>query len=114
MARYDKQTLRDKDMMNGKKLVNTNLDQLTDDVLNLPREHRPIYLAEDCTISLNANKKKDTTNINEGITKLNVPTLPEFSTEIYVDPNKIESIIGDKNTVSVVDDKPTNNEINDR
>ena len=58
VARNGKQTIRDKDMMNGKKLVNTNLDQLTDDVLNLPREYRPIRLAEDHTISSNAKKEK--------------------------------------------------------
>ena len=114
VSRHVKEIVRDKEMMNGKKLVNTNLDQLTDDVINLPREYRPIRLAEDCAISSNAKRKKDPTNLNESVAKVNVPTLPEFSIEIYVDPNEMESIIGDEITVSVVDDKITNNEIKDK
>ena len=67
--------------------------------------YRLISLAEDCTTSSNAKGEKDTTNLNGRVAKVNVPTLPEFSTEIYVDPNEMESIIGDKITVCVVDDK---------
>ena len=100
VSRHVKEIVRDKEMMNGKELVNTNLDQLTDDVLNLPREYRLIRLAGDCTISSNTKRKKDTTNLNESVAKVNVPTLPEFSTEIYVDPNDMESKLGDEITVS--------------
>ena len=59
-------------------------------------------------------RKKDTTNLDESVAKVNVPTLPEFNTEIYLDQNEMESIIGDDITVSVADDKTTNNEIKDK
>ena len=39
------------EMVHNDKLMETNIDTFTDDVLNLPREYRPIHLANDKAIS---------------------------------------------------------------
>ena len=83
--------------------IDTNMDNLTDQVLTLPREFRPIRLSHDCTI----------TTAEDGISKarcekpsdLNIPTLPDFSSEILVDNKAAEELtVNDEEvTVSVIE-----------
>ena len=67
---------------NDDDVVDPNIDRLTDQVLNLPREYRPICLAQDETIrSKNSNHKNGD---DESSNHIDVPTLPEITNEIYV------------------------------
>ena len=67
---------------NDNDVVDTNMDRLTDQVLDLPREYRPIRLDQDQTISSMKSKLKTGDHKS---TVINIPTLPEITDEIYVD-----------------------------
>ena len=67
-----------------------NLDTLTDQVLTLPREYRPIRLSQNNTIcSENASKASSCS--------VNLPKLPELTAEIFVN-NDNDIISVDSNT----------------
>ena len=95
---------------NENDVVDTNIDRLTDQVLDLPREFRPIRLAHDQTIS----KKQLYASLTNDSIAIDVPTLPEFSKEIYVDKNGVDNAItnDEELTVSCVADITEPNEIN--
>jgi len=71
-----------------------DIDTLTDEVLNLPREFRPIRLANDTTI-----------NSKSTVTSVSVPNLPPLASEIYVDDNtELMSTNDEEITLSCIDE----------
>ena len=54
------------------------MDRLTDQVLDLPREYRPIRLAQDKTISSTKSKGK---TCDHGSSVIDIPTLPKITDE---------------------------------
>ena len=107
------------EMVHNDKLMETNIDTLTDDVLNLPREYRPIRLANDKAISTKAtaDKQNDPEQSSKATAKVDVPSLPAFANEIYLDTVTMEnnSLAADELTVSVDNaDIPESNEIKKR
>ena len=104
------------EMVHNDKLMETNIDRLTDDVLNLPREYQPIPLANDKAISTKAtaDKQDDLEQSSKATAKVDVQSLPAFANEIYVDSVTMEnnSLAADELTVSVDNaDIPESNEI---
>ena len=75
--------------------IDMNLDNLTNQVLTLPREFRPIRLSEDNTIrSENASRAASRS--------VNLPKLPELTAEIFVNNDDDELTVNDEDmTVSV-------------
>ena len=73
--------------------------------MNLPREYRPIRLANDKAISTKAtaDKQNDPEQSSKATTKVDVPSLPAFANEIYVDTVTMDnnSLAADELTVSV-------------
>ena len=71
-----------------------DIDTLTDEVLNLPREFRPLRLANDTTI-----------NSKSAATSISVPNLPPFTSEIYIDENtELMSANDEELTQSFIDE----------
>ncbi len=102
-------------MIHNDNLMETNIDRLTDDVLNLPREYRPIRLENDKAISTKgtADKEDNTEQSSKVTAKVHVPSLPAFTNEIYVDTDAMDdiSLAVDELTVSVDNaDIPESNE----
>ena len=81
--------------------IDTNLDKLTDQVLTLPREFRPIRLSHDYTIrSVDDRSKAMSTKTSD----VNLPKLPNFSAEILVHNEREELTVNDEEmTVSVIE-----------
>ena len=101
---------------NNSNVVETNMDTLTNQVLNLPREFRPICLVQDTAISSkpNGNVKHNSTNVDSTNNQLNddqvptqpidVPTLPPLRTDIYINnTNEETSVIDEDVTLSMSD-----------
>ena len=75
---------------------------MTDQVLTLPREFRPIRLSHDSTIRTEGGGQSKATC--EKISEVNTPKLPEFSAEIFVDKVREELTVNDEEmTVSVIE-----------
>ena len=74
------------------------MERLTDQVLDLPREYRPIRLAQDQTIS--STKSKGKTG-DDGSSVIDVPTLPEITDEIYVDNARADSMSANDEELTV-------------
>ena len=71
----------------------TDIDNLTDEVLNLPREYRPIRLANNTTI-----------NSRSSVHLVRVPNLPPLASEIYIDENtELMSTNDEELTLSCID-----------
>ena len=85
--------------------METNIDRLTGDILNLPREYGLMYSVHDQTISSKATADTDDQSMSKAASKINVLSLPAIAIEIYVNADAMDgtSLAVDELTVSVLD-----------